>query len=166
MKIAKWSDVLWKMQVRPCGYLSRLAGMGKPTPEGLAISDVDFVALRGEFMQQEGSCGYDEREYRVFFDAVDGWRWKLPAPGQMPDLLTMAKNAAGAIATTAKHIDEPQVSEEERARREAICDGCEYYTKNIPGKQHTEKNHRCLLCGCFMALKQRQAGGECDAGKW
>jgi len=148
---------------RPVGYLAKCLQEGKLEGGVIDFTDEAFEKVKSWVQENIGAAKgtFDSKEYREFFDQVQGGRWNLLPPGQMPSLVAMAQSAAKALA---KGVN--QATEEERARREAICDGCEYYTKNILGKQNTTSNHRCILCGCWMALKQRQAAGACDAGKW
>lgn len=75
-------------------------------------------------------------------------------------LLQKAKNFA---ASTAKHVAAgmPQASDEEVARRFAICEGCEFYD----GKA-------CRKCGCPVVREKRflsklsWANEKCPVGKW
>lgn len=77
-----------------------------------------------------------------------------PAPADFPPLAQQAANLAGAVgrfiasgmATT---------TTEERARRLAICEGCEFFV----GK-------RCQKCGCSLAAKVAMASEHCPIGKW
>lgn len=52
--------------------------------------------------------------------------------------------------------DIKKVSETERLRRVAICDGCPqlWYGTN------------CSLCGCFVSDKAAYADDHCPEGKW
>lgn len=80
-----------------------------------------------------------------------------PAP---PSLLTKAANFAAAAA---KHVaaGAPMASDEEVARRFAICQGCEFYD----GKA-------CSKCGCPVnrerayLSKLSWADQSCPVGKW
>lgn len=49
------------------------------------------------------------------------------------------------------------VSDEEQARRMAICESCEHFDKG---------QRRCKICGCFARLKARIEREHCPAGKW
>lgn len=75
---------------------------------------------------------------------------------QLPSKAAMARNAfkaAGqAIASGFK-----KVSEEEQARRLAICEGCEFFRQS---------DKRCSKCGCAMKWKSRLAGWHCPIEKW
>lgn len=43
------------------------------------------------------------------------------------------------------------------AKREAICNGCEYFIKS---------RDKCTDCGCFMPLKWQIKNQNCPQGKW
>lgn len=83
-----------------------------------------------------------------------------PKARASPSLLTKAANFAAAAAS---HVAAgmPKASDEEIARRFAICQACEHYD----GKA-------CSKCGCPI-VRERQfvsklswAGESCPAGKW
>ena len=75
----------------------------------------------------------------------------------------LAQKAANFAASAAKHVAAgmPQCSDEERERRFAICQGCEFFD----GKA-------CTKCGCPVAREKRfvsklaWADSECPVGKW
>ncbi|NBW99955.1 hypothetical protein EBR03_10335 [bacterium] len=46
-------------------------------------------------------------------------------------------------------------NQEEVSRRLAICGECEFF-----------KGGRCMVCGCFMALKAKLSTGKCPKEKW
>lgn len=149
--------------IRPVGYLTEIMREGSAEGGVWEMTEERFARVR-EWVTRQGDApkgNLASEEYRTFFDLVEGGKWRLPAPQKMPTLLKMAGNLAKSAGKGVALADEAEV-----ARREEICNGCEYYTQNVEGKQKTEKSHRCILCGCFMNLKRRQAAGECDAGKW
>jgi hypothetical protein len=97
------------------------------------------------------SCGK-----RVTAISGDAPRSVCRQPGAM-------QKAANFAASAAKHVAAgmPQCSDEERERRFAICQGCEFYD----GKA-------CTKCGCPV-VREKQfvsklawADSECPAGKW
>lgn len=75
----------------------------------------------------------------------------------------LSQKAANFAASAAKHIAAgmPQCSDEERERRFAICQGCEFFD----GKA-------CTKCGCPVAREKRfvsklaWASEKCPVGKW
>jgi hypothetical protein len=72
---------------------------------------------------------------------------------EFPSLATEAANAAKAIGrvVSAIALGEPvSCSDEEQARRLAICQGCEQYLDG-----------RCLICGCVAAWKTRMMTEHC-----
>jgi hypothetical protein len=70
------------------------------------------------------------------------------------------KGVAGAFVRAADALihGQPVFSDgTEIARRDAICQPCEYYVR---------EDGRCELCGCAMARKHRLAREHCPIGKW
>jgi hypothetical protein len=126
---------------------------GRNTPEA-----------RAEHLTQ--TSGRDSLEYRQYFDAVNGYQYGLASPEMLPSLATMAGSALSAVVQEAQ-TRAPGVSAEEQARRLSICEGCDYYTANSKHPAtRTKKNHRCVICGCYLNLKSRLATSQCPAGKW
>lgn len=77
-------------------------------------------------------------------------------------LRSLAGQAAGLAKATARHVANglKNVSEEEQARRRAICTECEYYNA---------KRDRCGVCACKLGgwlNKLRWASERCPKGKW
>lgn len=76
---------------------------------------------------------------------------------------TVVQKAANFAASAARHIAAgmPQASEEEVARRFAICEGCEHFD----GKA-------CRQCGCPVVREKKflsklsWANESCPVGKW
>ena len=92
--------------------------------------------------------------YRALWDA---------APPPEPNLIAKAVHYAAAVV---KHVAAgmPEVSDEERERRVAICrsNRCGVYSA---------ADNRCLACGCalhnsFLGDKTRWAGERCPRGFW
>ena len=52
-------------------------------------------------------------------------------------------------------------SDEERARRYTICQGCERFSKD-----EYLGHGKCLECGCNMAVKTAMPSQACPLGKW
>jgi hypothetical protein len=79
---------------------------------------------------------------------------EVPPPPEFPSLVEQAAHLAGAVgrfvASGAK-----RASEEERARRMAICEGCENYAGG-----------RCRLCGCQLHAKVLMLSEHCPISKW
>jgi hypothetical protein len=77
--------------------------------------------------------------------------------------LSMLQKVRNFTASAAKHISAgmPQASEEEVARRFAICEGCEHFD----GKA-------CQKCGCPVAMEKKflsklsWSNEKCPVGKW
>lgn len=78
---------------------------------------------------------------------------------QLPDMMTLAKNAATAAMQEVKAVAKglPEVPEEEVARRLELCRRCELFI-------HQQK--RCSQCGCYMKFKSRLRSQHCPVGKW
>ena len=87
-------------------------------------------------------------------------RCRLSKSGSAATLLTKAKNFA---VSAGRHLaaGAPQASEEEVARRFAICETCEHFD-----------GRACKKCGCPV-VREKQflsklswAGESCPVGKW
>lgn len=79
-------------------------------------------------------------------------RFSPPSLGrQAVGLARAVVGEAGAILT-----GKERVSAEEKARRLAICEGCEFFTAQ----------RRCTKCGCFMDVKAGWRAARCPVGKW
>ena len=92
-----------------------------------------------------------------------------PAGGNIPRSLcgnrglTLARKARNFAASAAKHVAAgmPQASEEEVARRFAICRTCEHFD-----------GRACRQCGCPVVREKKfvsklsWAGESCPVGKW
>lgn len=80
-------------------------------------------------------------------------------PGPMPPIATQLGNAAGAIGrivVAGLRGDPVRVSEQEQARRQAICTApCEWWTGD-----------RCRACGCVARWKAHLATERCPKDKW
>jgi hypothetical protein len=74
--------------------------------------------------------------------------------GTPPPIMDMAKNLLRDTTAWAKSGFESS-SQEEVDRRLSICGDCEHF-----------KEGRCMVCGCYMALKAKLATGSCPKGKW
>jgi hypothetical protein len=73
-----------------------------------------------------------------------------------PPLLEQAGNAIKAAAKFVANGGK-KVSDEEQARRLAICHACEFYDA---------KQVRCMKCACFVNLKSLLASEHCPINKW
>lgn len=84
-----------------------------------------------------------------------------PAKATMPP--SLMKKAANFASSAAAHVAAgmPQASEDEVARRFAICQGCDYFD----GKA-------CKKCGCPVVREKKflsklsWANEKCPVGKW
>ena len=80
-----------------------------------------------------------------------------------PAKLSLAQKVSNFAASAARHVAAgmPQATEEEVARRFAICEGCEHFD----GKA-------CRQCGCPVVREKKflsklsWAGESCPVGKW
>lgn len=115
------------------------------------------LARRGYTPEQVAACVISDDGERL---TVDETSPAFPRTRSGPSLLTKATNFA---ASAAKHVAAgmPQASEEEVARRYAICQGCEHFD----GKA-------CRQCGCPVVREKKflsklsWAGESCPVGKW
>jgi len=88
---------------------------------------------------------------------------------RMPSLPQQAKNFATAIGKEifSKVSGEQQVTKEEVQKRMDTCEGCEFFTPNIPELSQDERDQkRCVKCGCFMVYKKWLTSSGCPVGKW
>lgn len=112
--------------------------------------------------------GYTLDEVRPCIVSRDGDRITVdvdhPAyPREPKPSLTLIQKAKNFAASVAKHVAAgmPQASDEEVARRFAICQGCEHFD----GKA-------CKKCGCPVVREKKfisklsWANEKCPVGKW
>ncbi len=112
---------------RPAGYLDEILAAGRIENDVVLHIDLDV--------------------YRALVK-------KYSPNRQMPSVATQAKNLIGAAS---KAILNPKaVSKEERERRLAICNACEFL---VDGK-------RCAKCGCTVNWKSRLEAWHCPIEKW
>ena len=106
-----------------------------------------------------------EHQARVEFEKRRAWQEAdiQQSASQPQPPATMLKKAANFAASAAKHVAAgmPMASEEEVARRFAICEGCEHFD-----------GRACRQCGCPV-VRERQylsklswADSSCPVGKW
>lgn len=88
---------------------------------------------------------------------------RMPAATRTPrEPLTVGKVATAAasiVKTQALRMD--RVSDEEHARRLAICKACPRVALNAAGEPG-----KCEICGCGLSLKARDKSQQCPEGKW
>lgn len=86
---------------------------------------------------------------------------QAPPEPELPSKMEMARNFLRASASEAAAIAKrtPKISEEEAARRQAICAG------NACG-QHRPSDDRCAACGCPVRAKSRWRSLSCPRGLW
>lgn len=142
IRCVKRQQILNAAQNRKPGYLEEAERRKQPgnDPELYCFAEEDFMFLRQNYSDTK-----------------------------MPSMFQMAKNAASAIRGELKNVAAggQQISREEVENRMKICDGCEFFTPNIPELSEAEKNdRRCVKCGCYMALKHRLTSSSCPVGKW
>ena len=112
--------------------------------------------------------GYTLDEVRGCIVSQDGDRLTVdvdhPAyPRQRKPGVSLLQKAANFAASAARHVaaGAPQASDEEVARRFAICEGCEHFD----GKA-------CRQCGCPVVREKKflsklsWADSSCPVGKW
>jgi hypothetical protein len=106
------------------------------------------------------------KELRPGFNEELNQRIKnVNAPRRFPSKLAMARNAGKAVGQVIIH-GAKKVSDEEQARRLAICKVCEFYRPLT--SVHFGDVSRCAhpKCGCFLKLKTRLEGWHCPISKW
>lgn len=92
-------------------------------------------------------------------DAV-GFAANTAATIEYPSLIEQAKSLGAAVMGVAGDLlrGEPVlVSREEKDRRLAICQECEFFDAG---------QARCTRCGCFTGIKDWLASQSCPIGKW
>lgn len=98
------------------------------------------VLVDGEVVAATGCCGGEP-------------------PREMPSLLAQATNLAGSMAAFAadfaKSGADAILTDEAVDARLAVCGACD----RLAG-------HRCLECGCFVALAAQLRSKDCPLGKW
>lgn len=129
-------------QHRPPGYLETVLSAG--------VDDGTFVRIPRDRYREL------VREFSV--------HGPLPAyPGDTKQGVSLLAKAKNFASSAARHIaaGAPQSSEEEVARRFAICEGCEHFD----GKA-------CRQCGCPVVREKKflsklsWANEKCPVGKW
>lgn len=109
-------------------------------------------------LQRPAFCAWAAKEpqHPIEMKAICGRskmeRGELPSAGmQVGNALKALSRVAGAVMT-GKPV---YVSQEERNRRLAICEACQYFVDN-----------RCRKCGCFALAKIELATEKCPIDKW
>lgn len=113
---------------------------------------------RGYTLDEVRPCIVSEDGDQIVVDVDHPAYPRHPKPG-----LTLIQKARNFAASAAKHVAAgmPQASEEEVARRFAICQTCEHYD----GKD-------CRKCGCPVVRQKRfisklsWSHEKCPVGKW
>jgi hypothetical protein len=113
---------------------------------------------RGYTLEQVRPCIVSQDGDTITVDETHPAYPAKPKPG-----VSLAQKTANFAASAAKHLAAgmPKCSDEERERRFAVCQGCEFYD----GKA-------CTKCGCPVVREKRfvsklaWADSECPAGKW
>lgn len=93
------------------------------------------------------------------------WEIQIPNHTGRSTIVRKIANTAAGVTTQAKGLavavgkaiqNPTPVSTEERERRLAICQACEFL---VEGK-------RCLKCGCHVNWKTRLAAWHCPIDRW
>jgi hypothetical protein len=134
MKKIRVTDLERVMAHKPVGYVEDVISHGTVTDGVLFLEDSDYVQLQ------------------------DKYRIKSAAPIARPSVAQKMSSASGAATRVVKAKAQGQVvtvSDEERDRRMAICQDCEFFT-----------GLTCLKCGCVARWKTKLATEKCPVGKW
>jgi hypothetical protein len=111
---------------RPLGYYESIVARGRVEGDVLFLEDDVYAELKKKYATKR----------------------KLPSVGAQ---------AVSIFGAAGKALLNPKpVSSEERERRLAICNACEFL---IDGK-------RCQKCGCHVNWKSRLEAWHCPVGKW
>jgi|GEM_PF-1086684 len=112
---------------KPQGYYAACLAAGTVVGKNLELSERAFAELRARFSSPPRAA-----QIRSFAGAV-------------------AAECGAAIAGA------PAVSQEEKAGRIAICEGCDYFAAT---------DRRCSKCGCWVDAKAGFRTQGCPEGKW
>ena len=88
-----------------------------------------------------------------------GCNGETPPQPALPSTGAILKNTASAIGQVLRH-GAKKVSDEERERRLAICNTCEFLIRA------EGKNDRCGKCGCVTKWKTALETWHCPIHKW
>lgn len=113
--------------IKPQGYYDACIRAGTVAGDNLELSERAFAELRSRF-----SPPPRDTQIRAFVGAV--------------------ATECGAAAS-----GEPAVEPEERARRIAICEGCDYFVR---------ADRRCSRCGCWVDAKAGFRTQQCPEARW
>ena len=112
---------------KPQGYYEACLAAGTVIGDSLELSEQAFANLRARFSPPPRTA-----QLRSFVGALTA-------------------ECGAALA------GEAPVSEEERARRIAVCEGCEFFFA---------ADRRCSKCNCWMDLKSKLRTAACPENKW
>lgn len=113
--------------MRPQGYYAACLAAGTVVGDNLELSERAFAELRAKF--------------------------------STPRRTAQIRSFAGAVAAecSAALAGEALVSDDERAGRIAVCEGCEFFITT---------DRRCSKCGCWMDAKAGFRTQQCPEEKW
>lgn len=140
-------------KTRPEGYYQDVTSHGKVVGAYLEIDPPAYKHLLQKYSGPEGNV---ERKSCCGKTLQSG----SLNTGSFPPLVQQMRNAIGAVSRLGGaivHGNQVKATEEEVAKRQAICDGCEYYAKD---------SQRCQKCGCFLKIKIKLETEHCPIQKW
>lgn len=117
---------------------------------------LEIVVGRTGHEAYRAACADDHPQHEVWRARMVAKATGIKSDPAYPSLGTMAVNAARAAAGFVAS-GFAIASEEEQARRLAVCRECEYFRP-----EHV----RCAKCSCFINLKKRIQSSHCPIGKW
>jgi len=84
---------------------------------------------------------------------------KIDTGIKSPSIIQQIKNVT---VSTIRHVagGMPQVLDEERDARMAICKECPFFNNEDP------ENPKCFKCGCYLKIKTSWALESCPEGRW
>lgn len=112
---------------KPQGYYAACLAAGTVVGDSLELSEEAFAALRARFLPP-------------------------PRTAQLRSFVGGLTAECGAVLA-----GEAAVSEDEQARRIAICEGCEFFFA---------ADRRCSKCNCWMDLKSKLRTAVCPETRW
>jgi len=112
---------------KPQGYYAACLAAGTVVGDSLELSERAFAELRAQFSP--------------------------------PPRTTQVRSLAAAVASecVAALSGESPVSEEEKARRIVVCQGCDFFVST---------DRRCSKCGCWVDAKAGFRTQRCPENKW
>ena len=139
---------------RPAGYYEEVLRHGRVSGGFIEITPPEYKLLLSMYSEKvdgrgsrSGCCG-------------GGGPNLAQVSSSFPPFINQLRNAGGAmlrLGEAAISGHKVLASAEEVAKREAICEGCEFYAK---------ESKRCKKCGCLLRMKIKMETEHCPINLW